>query len=50
VVGAPDETATFTGQGLVHFLTNTATGNQTISAGSLTGGAMINARFGAALG
>lgn len=49
-VGTPDETATFTEQGLAHLLTNTTTGNQTVSAGNLIGGGMASADFGAALG
>ncbi len=50
VAGAPDETAAFAEQGLVHFLTNTTTGNQTVSSGNLIGGGMDNADFGATLG
>jgi hypothetical protein len=50
VAGAPDETTTFAEQGLVHFLTHTTTGNQTVSSGNLVGGDMANADFGAALG
>ncbi|WP_203906602.1 M4 family metallopeptidase [Rhizocola hellebori] len=50
VAGAPDETATFAEQGLVHFLTNTSTGNQTVSSSNLIGGGMAIADFGAALG
>jgi hypothetical protein len=50
VAGAPDETTTFAEQGLVHFLTHTTTGNQTVSSGNLVGGGMANADFGAALG
>ena len=50
VAGAPDETTTYAEQGLVHFLTNTTTGNQTVSSSNLIGGGMANADFGAALG
>jgi Zn-dependent metalloprotease len=50
MAGAPDESTTFTEQGLVHFLTNTTTGNQTVSSSNLIGGGMANADFGAALG
>ncbi len=50
VAGAPDETAAFVEQGLVHFLTNTATGNQAVSSSNLIGGGMDNADFGAAVG
>jgi hypothetical protein len=39
VAGTPDETATFTEQGLAHLLTNTTTDNQTVSSTTLSAAA-----------
>jgi hypothetical protein len=50
VVGVPTEdTVAYADQGMIHFLTNTATGNQVWTSGSTIGGGMTGGRFGGAL-